>query len=164
MNTIYLFGCKEINDIGVCAIARNCHLLTSIDLSLCTNITDVGLSAVAHGCPVLDSINLSHCDKITDVGVSAIGYRHSLLKAIGISYCKKVTDKGLLDLVRKSSHLCYINAIGCILISRDINSTLQIDYPVLSIHLRPIGFRSYAPQRYHIQDYEVSVSHDFDVA
>ena len=64
LTTIDLYGCENLTDLSLLALA-NCPNLTSLDLFFVTELSDAGLQALARGCQLLTTLNLTGCDAIT---------------------------------------------------------------------------------------------------
>jgi Leucine Rich repeat len=94
LQTIILYKCRGITDVGLYALGRGCGQLQTIDLRYCGGISDIGLSALDRGCGQLQVIDLSGCS-ITDIGLSALGRGCGQLQTIDLSDCKGITDIGL---------------------------------------------------------------------
>ena len=120
-----MFNRREVH---ATAVAHNCPLLETIDISYCERVTDIGVSTIAYNCYSLENINLSHCDKITDAGVSAIAYYCSFLRNIDLAECRSVTFAGISALV----HCFLIRVSDCIRIPNDF-LYVRNHYPLLRV-------------------------------
>jgi F-box and leucine-rich repeat protein GRR1 len=110
MTIISLGKCKKLTDETIRAIASNCNLLESIDVSGCGQLTNFGLVELASRCEQLKSINVSGCKKLTDETICAIASNCNLLESIDVSGCGQLTDGGLVELVEKCQQLMDIDA------------------------------------------------------
>jgi F-box and leucine-rich repeat protein GRR1 len=97
-----LSGCKNITDIAVSAIARNCALLNELSLSGCVNVTSKSVIELADSCQILLSLNIFGCKHIRSDIVSHLAQHCKLLeKVVGVmnSGMADVTVKDLPFLV-----------------------------------------------------------------
>jgi hypothetical protein len=58
-------GCN-VTDVGISAVAQQCHQLQLLDASKCSGVTDVGISAVAQQCHQLQQLNVGCCNGVID--------------------------------------------------------------------------------------------------
>jgi hypothetical protein len=102
----------EVADVGIQAIADNCHQLCSLNLTGCSNLTDVGIRAIAEGCKLV-SLNLYGCSEVTDVGLRAIAQGCKQLTLLDLAGCRKVTDDGLTAIAETCKQLTSLNLQSC---------------------------------------------------
>jgi len=72
LTEVKFVGAFQITDIGACALARACVLLTSIDVSYCNSIGDAFLIELATHAVQLKSFVGTGCILITSAGAKAL--------------------------------------------------------------------------------------------
>ena len=90
---------------GLYAIARSCHKLEYLNISLCTDICGQSICNVIRSCPRLQQLDLSYC-KFTDVTIKEIASSCLNLKYLNLKGCYKI------------SKLISLNAISILIILR----------------------------------------------
>ena len=131
MTSISLGGCGNISDIGVVAIARACHQLTSIILTDCT-VSNISMTAIAQGCHQLTYIHIKECKGVSDRGVVAVAAGCHHLTTFVLDQ-QTVSDTAVLAIAKKSSRLACIHLNSCSGVSKDCIMTLLRSYPHMSI-------------------------------
>ena len=74
-----------LSDNSIIALAKNCPLLTVLDIQSCDDyadlgITDASLFAIAERCPALTELNISFLPGLSNAGVVTIATRCKHLK------------------------------------------------------------------------------------
>lgn len=122
LNEIGLSWCSGITDQGIIALTKQCPKLQYIDLKSC-QITDIAMNAIARNCTLLTRLDVSGCMSVTDSGFENLVHDMILiepnrnarntsdrgnsnrsavmvkgLKTLGIVWCSQLTDTTLAAL------------------------------------------------------------------
>ena len=100
LQSLNLWGCKNITDASLLKVVKQCSNLQSLDLTGCENITDASLAKVGRGCSNLLLLNLSYCQNITDASLSEVGRGCSNLQTLNLYCCTNITDASLVEVAR----------------------------------------------------------------
>jgi F-box/leucine-rich repeat protein 2/20 len=125
----------KITDIGLMAVAKNCHGLVEVDVSDSYHLTDLSLIELANNCSNLTVLNIRWCINMTDKGLIEIVKKCVNLQCIDLSGNKHCTDDALiaiscncLDLRSISlSNSLKFSDIGVISIIRKCSKLEEID-------------------------------------
>lgn len=99
LEMLNLDGCKKISDASLIAIARNCPLLSDLDVSKC-QITDAGIAALASGDQLnLQILSLSGCSLVSDKSLSALRELGRTLLGLNIKHCNAISSRSIDMLV-----------------------------------------------------------------
>ncbi|TYH66468.1 hypothetical protein ES332_D06G125500v1 [Gossypium tomentosum] len=94
LELLNLDGCK-ISDASLVAIAKNCQLLTDLDISKCT-ITDSGIAALAHFNPInLQILSVSGCSMVSDKSLPSLGKLGETLLGLNLQQCKAISSRAV---------------------------------------------------------------------
>lgn len=126
-----LSHCSQMMDNDLKLISQSCPILNELNLEECRNITDQGIVDAIHYLPALTKLNLNRCN-LTNKCLVEIGLRCSHLTHLSLIRCLALTDKGLLQLVRLSPSLRYLNIKNCEF-SLKLVLQLRRDFPFLEI-------------------------------
>ena len=69
---IFFFFLKDVTDVGVARIARNCADLRYVCLSGCSHLSDATLSSLSQHCLQLATLEVARCSLFTDAGFQAL--------------------------------------------------------------------------------------------
>ena len=112
LNEVRLFLHHQVTDTGLKALAQHCPRLVNLQLIGSTQIGDIGLIALAQHCPNLTHLGLGST-QITDTGLKALAQHCTALTDLALSCCSFVTDSTLTLLATNFPHLMSINLHGC---------------------------------------------------
>ncbi len=93
-NSLISFGLtctSEVDDVIMCLIARNFHILKDLDLSGCVGISDVGFASLM-GHPTLEVIDITGCYKITYNEIARTVETMPRIKKITVTNFRSRTD------------------------------------------------------------------------
>ncbi|MGC1878668.1 MAG: carbohydrate-binding module family 20 domain-containing protein [Rhabdochlamydiaceae bacterium] len=88
----------SITDAGLDSIFKNCHDLTSLDLTSLKQITDAGLASIFKNLPKLQSLNLNFT-KVSDEGFASM-QENSPLQSLEL-WETQITDAGIVSVLEK---------------------------------------------------------------
>ncbi|KAL6524072.1 hypothetical protein OROMI_031167 [Orobanche minor] len=87
-------GEDDIDDEGLCDIARGCRKLETVSLRRRTRIGDLGVATLLGFSRNLRNLDLGFCCRVSDEAIKSIGdLKH--LEALNLRGCNLVTDSGL---------------------------------------------------------------------
>ena len=78
---------------GIQAFAKECHKLTSINLSSCFQVHQISMTAIARNMPNLKELNLSSCKRIDYKALRPVSQLCPLLSKINFTNCERVDDR-----------------------------------------------------------------------
>eukprot|EP00672_Neobodo_designis_P011865 CAMPEP_0174881574 /NCGR_PEP_ID=MMETSP1114-20130205/84330_1 /TAXON_ID=312471 /ORGANISM="Neobodo designis, Strain CCAP 1951/1" /LENGTH=755 /DNA_ID=CAMNT_0016116971 /DNA_START=50 /DNA_END=2317 /DNA_ORIENTATION=+ len=104
----------ELSNVGLTAIADNCHRLLELDLGhIGGKPTSAGLEAIAERCPTLQRLEVRSCEAATDASIAAIGRHCPSLRELDVSENSgRVTDEGVLCVARNCPRLRVLHVEG----------------------------------------------------
>ena len=105
--------CCQITDAGLLHIAQNCPQLHVLDINRCKQITDTGLAHLSRGCPSLEILDIRYCHQVTDAGLRQLAQGCRQLTALNVKYCYQLTDAGLQTLSQGCTKLQTLNVSYC---------------------------------------------------
>ncbi|KAK8319067.1 hypothetical protein E1A91_A13G213000v1 [Gossypium mustelinum] len=114
---VNLSGCVNLSDKAVCIMA-DLHgwTLEMLNLEGC-KISDASLVAIAKNCQLLSDLDVSKC-AITDSGIAALARSNQIkLQILSMSGCSKVSDKSMPSLLKLGQTLLGLNLQQCKAIS-----------------------------------------------
>ncbi|CAH2051028.1 unnamed protein product [Thlaspi arvense] len=107
LEQLNLVGCKYVTDASLAAIAKNCSLLSDLDVSKCT-ITDSGLMALACATQLhLQIFSLSGCSLISEKSVPSLLKLGRTLVGLNIQNCNAISSR-MIDLLLERLWRCDI--------------------------------------------------------
>ncbi|CAA0838004.1 EIN3-binding F-box protein 1 [Striga hermonthica] len=114
MVKVNLNGCVNLTDSIVSEITEiHGETLEVLNLEGCKNITDVSLMAVAKNCSVLSELDISHCGT-TDYGIGILaGAKQLGIQILSLAGCSSVSGKSLPFLVKLGKTLFGLNIQHC---------------------------------------------------
>ena len=86
LEAIFLSCCREISNIGIGVLARDCLHLLNINQSGSSKFTDLDLLTLAREYPRLSTASVSNLD-ITDVGIVTLARGCYQLFFVDLAYC-----------------------------------------------------------------------------
>eukprot|EP00301_Raphidiophrys_heterophryoidea_P027692 c9780_g1_i1.p1 GENE.c9780_g1_i1~~c9780_g1_i1.p1 ORF type:complete len:531 (-),score=151.25 c9780_g1_i1:139-1665(-) len=126
-----------LTDLMSTALAQNLPKLNSLNFNQCRGVTgyaiglyashtpalqhlslahvNVGISSLillASHCRALQEIDLSGCSHVNDMCIKAIATCELPLVSVNLSQCVRVSEVGLIDLIKGSPRLTYLNLDG----------------------------------------------------
>ncbi|KAK4274438.1 hypothetical protein QN277_017656 [Acacia crassicarpa] len=115
---VNLSGCINLTDKVVLSLTnKHGWTLEMLNLDGCKRIGDAGLIAIARNCPLLSDLDISKC-AITDAGIAALGSADQLnLRVLSLAGCSLVSDKSLSSLTKLGQTLLGLNIQQCNAIS-----------------------------------------------
>ncbi|XP_021901608.1 EIN3-binding F-box protein 1 [Carica papaya] len=115
---VNLSGCVNVTDKVVSALApQHSWTLEMLNLSGCRNITDASLVAIAKNCQLLSDLDVSKC-AITDFGIEALALAKQLnLQILSMAGCPRISDRSLPSLAKLGLTLLGLNIQHCNAIS-----------------------------------------------
>lgn len=137
LKSLDMYGCKNITNISVTEVAKNCPRLEELDIrhckitdksiiniashcsclltlkaSSCKQITDVSIRRIAKHCLGLRVLDIGWCDKITDISISSIAKYCLGLQELYIRHCGNITDESITQIARKCTDLRLLDLTG----------------------------------------------------
>jgi EIN3-binding F-box protein len=101
LEVLNLDGCKMITDASLAAIAKNCQLLSDLDVSKCA-ITDVGIkSLTCENVLNMQVLSLSGCNMVSDKSLPALGKLGQTLLGLNLQNCKSISHHSVDVLVEQ---------------------------------------------------------------
>ncbi|KAK6152567.1 hypothetical protein DH2020_012206 [Rehmannia glutinosa] len=94
-------GMKDIDDLGISAIARGCRDLREVLLRRRIGIWDRGVASLVKFAGNLRNLDLGFCTGVSDDGLESIGGL-KYLEVLNLQGCWRITDKGLGFLAKGS--------------------------------------------------------------
>lgn len=93
LEQLNLDGCRGLTDTSLIAIARDCSILTELDMSR-SGITDLGIAALARGVQfTLRVLSMAGCSEVTDRSFSGlVELGESGLMGLNIQHCKGISS------------------------------------------------------------------------
>mmetsp|Transcript_16010 Transcript_16010/g.32769 ORF Transcript_16010/g.32769 Transcript_16010/m.32769 type:complete len:135 (-) Transcript_16010:394-798(-) len=76
LRVLNLWGCVQVTNAGVAALAEHCKRLEFLTLAGCLQITDKGIMSFADSCTTLTMIDLNGCPNITSSSVRALAWKN----------------------------------------------------------------------------------------
>mmetsp|Transcript_22682 Transcript_22682/g.71030 ORF Transcript_22682/g.71030 Transcript_22682/m.71030 type:complete len:229 (-) Transcript_22682:1549-2235(-) len=113
LTSINVWGCSNLTDASIKAIAARCPLLKSLDVSFCKKLTDESIKEIAARCSWLESLNVASCGELTDESIRAIAVGCRSLEALNVGSCRKLTDESIKALAASCSFLKKFEARYC---------------------------------------------------
>ena len=115
---VNLSGCRQVSDVGITAVARQCPHLGSMDCSgtyeeMMENVTDDAVVVLAEGCRQLRSVNFAYCMRLTDTSVVSLAEQCRHLASVNFEGCEQLTDKSVISLSEQCLHLTSVRFAGC---------------------------------------------------
>ncbi|KAM7259535.1 hypothetical protein ACFE04_015276 [Oxalis oulophora] len=102
-----LDGCRMITDASLATIAKNCQLLSDLDVSKCA-ITNFGIISLARENLLnLKVLSLSGCHMVTDRSLAAFGTLGRTLLGLNIQSCESISQSSV-DLLVEQLWKCNI--------------------------------------------------------
>ena len=102
---------------GIQAFAKECHKLTSINLSSCFQIHQISMTAIARNMPSLKELNLTMCKRIDYSALRPVSDLCPLLAKINFTNCERVDDRCISAIAKGCQFLVHVNLTGCVLIT-----------------------------------------------
>ncbi|KAL3838592.1 hypothetical protein ACJIZ3_023183 [Penstemon smallii] len=114
LEKVNLSGCVNLTDNAVAAVAKlHGETLELLNLDGCRYITDVSLMAIARNCAILSELDVSQSG-ITDSGILALARAEQLnLQILSLGRCSFVSDKSLPFLNVLGKTLVGLNIQNC---------------------------------------------------
>ncbi|PIN23975.1 Leucine rich repeat protein [Handroanthus impetiginosus] len=111
---VSLSGCVNLTDNAVTAIAKlHGETLELLNLDGCNYITDMSLMAIARNCWVLSELDVSQCG-ITDSGIAVLAAAEQItLQMLSLAGCSLVSDKSFPFLLLLGKTLVGLNIQHC---------------------------------------------------
>ena len=141
LQSLNLYSCHGVTNVGMCALALACPNLQSIEICYSDNIKDASLRAVAQGCHKLQSIYLHCLRNITDSGLFALSRGCPDLSSVRVEYCDRITYAGLLSIVKGCPHLQSIYPQDCRAVGLSFEIYLRQIHPAFLNFKDPKGRR-----------------------
>lgn len=115
---VNLSGCVNLSDKVISAMTeQHGWTLEVLNLDGCRKVTDASLVAIAKNCFLLSDLDVSKC-AIADSGIAAMARSNQLnLQVLSVSGCSIVSDKSLPALVKLGQSLLGLNLQHCNAIS-----------------------------------------------
>ena len=157
LQSLDMYGCKNITDISVIQIAKHCPRLEQLDIRLCKitdksvihiaincsslltlkasgckQITDASIRRIAKNCPRLLELDIGWCDKITNISISKIAKYCLGLQQLSIGHCYNVNDKSIIQIAIKCTGLRLLDVMGCTRITDDSMIAIANTSPLLN--------------------------------
>ena len=103
VQTLSFFGCKQLTNDSIVALAASCPLLKSVNLAFCSRITDASVVALTACCPWLKSVDLTDCELITDASIMALARSCPRLESVNLTWCDSelITEIAIVTLMEK---------------------------------------------------------------
>lgn len=98
LETLSLFGCRNLNDASLQAIATHLTKLTSLNMGHCHHFTSTGLQAL-QSLPNLERLIFVKCNGVDDAGLKIICYKLKKLNKLVIVNCKNVNRKSIHNMM-----------------------------------------------------------------
>ncbi|GAB4837219.1 hypothetical protein Ancab_002123 [Ancistrocladus abbreviatus] len=92
---------NDVDDVGLCSIAKGCARLSKVLLRNRKRVSDVGVISLVGNLRNLSCLNLTGCSQVTDQALKVIG-EVGLIRILNLRGCSSITDEGLGCLVRGS--------------------------------------------------------------
>ena len=132
LNSIYLYGCVDLTDIGVTQIAKNSPNLTKLFMQDCENVTDAGIHSIAEYCNKLKYFSIYNCIDITDTSLESIANYCKDLDEIILSNDDRFTHKGISAIAKSCHKLTKIYFTQCDGIIGESLSIISKNCPLLT--------------------------------
>lgn len=119
----------KFDDDGIKALLHysNSNLM-EIDLFGCDNLSDASLFAIAKGCPKLEILNVKGCFLIGNPGVQSIMLNCLQIRHLDISYCWRLTDELFSVILSTSASTSDNSILADSIVAAQRLSYLQIEY------------------------------------
>ncbi len=108
LEELHLARCPQISDEMLILIFQACRHLVMLDLERCDRLSEKLLHDLGRYCVALTTLNLSHCN-VTDGVLLELASRLPQLQKLEIKRCMQVSDKGILEFVRRTMRLQYLD-------------------------------------------------------
>lgn len=114
LTELYLNNNFLIDDTVICAVARGCPSLETLDISGGNRaLTDHSLVSLGRfAFRTLKRLNFSYLTLITDIGVKALA-KCTKLRALVLHRCDRIRDNGLIELAKHCSSLRQLDVSYC---------------------------------------------------
>ncbi|XP_015126503.1 F-box/LRR-repeat protein 14 [Diachasma alloeum] len=99
--------CDKIGDLALVYISQGLFNLKSLSLSAC-QVNDEGICKIAKTLHELETLNVGQCSRLTDKALFTIGESMGQLKCIDLYGCTKITTSGL-EVIMKMPHITTLN-------------------------------------------------------
>ncbi|GMH10796.1 hypothetical protein Nepgr_012637 [Nepenthes gracilis] len=96
---------EDVNDVGLCSIAKGCPQLSKVLLRNRKGISNLGVISLVETLGYLSHLDLSGCNSVTDRALKAIGKVGSI-RTLNLQGCSLITDEGLSWLLSGSLDKC----------------------------------------------------------
>jgi hypothetical protein len=126
LEVLKLRGMKNITNLSLSMIAKNCKKLVSLDIQDC-NISDYGMQLISQECPSLESLNLSQCTEITNQVVPYFCYHNKSLKFLNIRQTK-IDGGGISSLLKSLPLIENLNICGLSASNEDLTFVPRLKY------------------------------------
>ncbi len=114
---------SEANNRAFALILNKCDRLRTLNLSWCANLTDQAFDLYPINAK-LDSLDLSYDSNVTDITLQKLAqYLSHSLKELKIAYCLGMTSEGVLEFLKTTTKLNYLNVSN----SNDVDNDFMID-------------------------------------
>ncbi|GFP96697.1 F-box/LRR-repeat protein 4 [Phtheirospermum japonicum] len=113
LDTVLLRRRSRIGDLGVVTLLGLSRNLRNLDIGFCSRVSDEAIRSIGD-LKHLEVLNLQGCFLITDCGLAFLGEGSlcDTLRKLNLAECDQITDKGLMNL-KDMVHLEELNLSDC---------------------------------------------------
>jgi len=142
LKTLSLAGClKGATTLSVIQIARECQLLTHIDLTGVAGLEDAAVWQLSRGCRWLQELLLAWCVQLSDHSFMQVAQNCPLLTKLSLRGCAKLSDAAVVQLAQNCCYLQDLDLRGCDKVSQGGMDALAVMIPSCVVHYLDKNFR-----------------------